>query len=570
MVSAPSLARGTRDTFWRSLQTFAVTRIVISVLLLVYLNYSSGSDSRALAAILRWDAGAVYLAFAVILALFAIYLRQRFMPQLIAQLTLDIVAISMLYIAADGSNSGLAILFLFPLAGSAILAPLPLALFAVSLVTIVMVGDSGYQVLRSMSSASTSQAGLYGAAFFAAVYMINRLAARLIKEEDLAARRGRDLHLQEAINRLVVADMADGVLVVGPDADVLACNPAVERMLGIPLPRVEDGFHLAALPALAPIVDAFLAWRIGAVDGSAMSTESCFVMIKPGTGQDPDTADPSGTVSSGSSVLRQDLVAHLKLRFARVTAEGITEDRTVIFMRDVTEIENQAQQLKLASMGRLTASIAHEVRNPLSAISHAASLLREDATDPTHVRLLRILAENVVRLDRMVEDILKLSRRAQVHGEPLALNPALDEIIAEFRESHALAPNLIAMQGHGRFAVRFDPMHLREVLVNLLSNALRYASGMDECIRISVVMPKPGRLELHVQDDGAPITAQVRAHLFEPFYTTSSKGTGLGLYLARELCLNNGAMLDYEFRNDAGGYGGASGRFVITFALDRA
>ena len=117
--------------------------------------------------------------------------------------------------------------------------------------------------------------------------------------------------------------------------------------------------------------------------------------------------------------------------------------------------------------------------------------------------------------------------------------------------------------------VRFDPLHLREVVVNLLSNALRYASGEDGSIRVDVLSPQASRLELHVQDDGPAITPEVRAHLFEPFYTTSSKGTGLGLYVARELCLNNGAMLDYEYRMGMSSDGAdePSGRFVISFAV---
>jgi two-component system sensor histidine kinase PilS (NtrC family) len=118
--------------------------------------------------------------------------------------------------------------------------------------------------------------------------------------------------------------------------------------------------------------------------------------------------------------------------------------------------------------------------------------------------------------------------------------------------------------------VRFDALHLREVVLNLLNNAVRYASGGPESIRMTLVRDKANRMELHVQDDGPGILPEVRAHLFEPFYTTSSKGTGLGLYLARELCLNNEARLDYEYRfeDKAGADGGpvSSGRFVITFA----
>ena len=240
----------------------------------------------------------------------------------------------------------------------------------------------------------------------------------------------------------------------------------------------------------------------------------------------------------------------------------------MIFLQDVTEIENQAQQLKLASMGRLTASIAHEVRNPLSAIAHAATLLEEDLTGSAERRLLRIVGDNVARLNRMIEDILKLSRKAQHHGEPIPLAPVLEQILEEFDETHAPATGIISLDGIQSGEVWFDPLHLREVLVNLLTNALRYASRRPGSIRVFTVSHLAGHLELHVQDDGPAITPEVRAHLFEPFYTTSSKGTGLGLYLARELCLNNGAVLDYEYRLDDGSDrpDEASGRFVITFA----
>jgi two-component system sensor histidine kinase PilS (NtrC family) len=219
-------------------------------------------------------------------------------------------------------------------------------------------------------------------------------------------------------------------------------------------------------------------------------------------------------------------------------------------------------------MGRLTASIAHEVRNPLAAISHAAALLAEELNSKTQVRLLNIVGDNVTRVNHMIEDILQLSRKGQSHGEPLALSPLLAEIRTEFQETHTLAPGMLAAGEPSNAMVRFDPLHLREVVVNLLSNAVRYASGKPGSIKMLEVFDGADRLELHVQDDGPGISAEVRAHLFEPFYTTSSKGTGLGLYLARELCMNNGAMLDYEYRLDSPSddIDQASGRFVISFA----
>lgn len=552
----------TRETLWRTLQTFCFTRIVIVLVLLLYMILHATKEGSTAELFSEWEVFIAYLLLALGFLPMAVYRQKHFTIQLMTQLMVDIAAISMLYIVAGGGRSGLAILYLFPLAGAAILAPLILALFFVSVVTLVMLTESGYQLLHSVADASPSRAGLYGAAFFAACYVINRLAAKLIKQEDLAAQRGRDLQVQEAINRLVIAAMGDGILVVGRDTEVFAGNPAVERMLGLSIAYGQAQYKLTDIPSLTPIADAFFSWLSRKGDDTAANS-STFVMVKPGV----DIAAARGANPQRDS--RRDIVAHLKLRFATVETAGLTEDRTVIFVQDVTEIENQAQQLKLASMGRLTASIAHEVRNPLSAISHAASLLREDISEPIQARLLNIVADNVVRLNRMIEDILKLSRKAHSPHEPLKLAPFLAELVSEFAESHAIASGMIAVKDIGDYQVRFDPLHLREVIANLLSNAVRYASGKPGSIRIQAVSVAASRLELHVQDDGPAITPEVRAHLFEPFYTTSSKGTGLGLYLARELCLNNGAMLDYEYRMDlsSAGLDEPSGRFVITFPV---
>jgi two-component system sensor histidine kinase PilS (NtrC family) len=552
----------TRATFWRTLLTFSVTRIVIVLILLVYLGFNTIKRFINVGPAVSWEPVVVYLLLAICFALLSLYCRRRFMLQLVTQITVDVIFISLLYFAIGGAKNGLAILYLFPLAGGAILAPMVLALFFGSVVTLILLTASGFQMLRTAADASLSQAGLFGAAFFAAIFVINRLAAKLIKQEDLAAQRGRDLQMQEAINHLVIADMGDGILVVDGDTEVFAGNPAAERMLGLSLGR--PGLKLRDLPLLSPIADAFLAWR--ARQASHVATTDlaiAFVMVKPGT----DVAPALGESVAHDS--RRELSAHLKLRFAAVAASDLKEDRTVIFIQNVTEIENQAQQLKLASMGRLTASIAHEVRNPLSAIAHASSLLREEVTHPVQLRLLKIVGDNVVRLNRMIEDILKLSRKAQPHGEPLNLALALEEIVEEFRNTHSLADGMLALTIPSQYRVRFDPLHLREVVANLLSNALRYASGRPGSIRIHALLPQAKRLELHVQDDGAPITPEIRLHLFEPFYTTSSKGTGLGLYVARELCLNNSAMLDYEYRIDSrsSGPNEPSGRFVITFAV---
>lgn len=559
MQQEPDRAKA-RETFWRSLVTFAITRAVIAVVLLLYLTFNLRRATSPDSYLLYWQTCLVYLLFAAVFAFLALRLRRHFLVQLWMQLTIDLVVISTLFTAAGGMRSGLAILYLFPLAGGAILAPLLVSLFFAAVATIFLLAQTGYEFLIQGDDAAISQAGLYGAACFAAVLVINRMAARLIKEEAIAWQRGVELHMQEAINHLIIADMDDGILVVDADGTMLTANPAAARMLGLALPASGLRDRLADVPSLAPIAAAFQSWKQQQELDALPPASPVFVMVKPG-----DDVLLTPTAWQGG---RRDLAAHLKLRFARIETNGAAGKRAVIFLEDVTEIENRAQQLKLASMGRLTASIAHEVRNPLSAIAHASSLLSEEPANPLQTRLLHIVGDNVARLNRMIEDILKLSRKAQLHDEPIALAPFISGILDEFRESHALPPGMIALGDMERYRVWFDPLHLREVLTNLLSNALRYASGKADSIRIFAILDVAQRLELHVQDDGVPITPEVRAHLFEPFYTTSNKGTGLGLYLARELCLNNGAIIDYEYRSEVADnrFGTGGGRFVITFA----
>lgn len=568
MIRWNTLSAQSRATFWRSLHALNTTRVVIALVLLVYL--SLGLDSQlfdnayALTCI-------VYLGLAIVFGGLTLYLRRRFLLQVSTQLTVDIAVISLLIIAGGDARNGLVIMYLFPLAGAAILTPLMLALFFTSTVTLFLLGDSLFRTLSGADGVPLTQAGLYGAAFFAIVAVLNQMAARLIRQEELAGRRGADLTIQLAINQLIIADVGDGILVVGRDGEVFTGNPAARDMLG--LAGGAPNFRLKDVAALAPIAQAFATWLAGAdnpgdslgdtVSGTAQ--RAAFVTVKPYQDAGPDA--PAAAWSR-----RRELAAHLKLRFAKVDTAEAQEGRCVIFMQDVTAIENRAQELKLASMGRLTASIAHEVRNPLSAIGHATALLAEDLRGPGEQRLLKIVSDNVARVNRMVEDILQLSRKVQPGGDPLFLDPFLSELKAEFQETHALGDDIVTVGntagGSDAGAVRFDALHLREVLVNLLTNAIRYNSGKPGSIRIDVAADAAGRMELHVQDDGPGISPEVRAHLFEPFYTTSSKGTGLGLYLARELCLNNDAKLDYEYRFDSGIFGKAraSGRFVITFA----
>jgi two-component system, NtrC family, sensor histidine kinase PilS len=556
-----SVPHESRETFWRSLHALNITRIVISGLLLVFWSLGSQPNLLSESTLSYRSICLIYLALAVVFSIFTLYERRHFLLQVLSQIVVDIVIVSVLYLAAGGIKGGITILYLFPLASAAILVRMLQALFLASVVTLFLLIETWFRFFHGQYDAPSMQAGLYGAAFFAAVFVINRLAAKLITQEKLAIQHSEDLQIQQTINRLVIADMDDGVLVVGSDSTIFACNPSAEANLGLLPPSDEIQLKLTDIPYLKPLADAFLLWHTHRLDPARSHVDPIvFLVIKPAAETIlHDTINREGMSPLG---------IHLKVRFATAATDALPKDRSVIFLQDVAKIEDQAQQLKLASMGRLTASIAHEVRNPLAAIAHASALLGEDAATPAQYRLLTIVSDNVARMDSMIEDILNLSRKAQSQ-EIILLSTLVDEIKGSFEEIHALPRSMILVEGLEQFHVRFDPMHLREVLLNLLTNAIRYASGKSGSIHIHAVQATSSRLELHVQDDGPSISSEVRAHLFEPFYTTSSKGTGLGLYLARELCSNNGAKLDYEFHLDTtdSALATPSGRFVITFTV---
>ena len=567
----------TSTNFWRSLQTLNISRVLVSVVLFVYFNLKTGKEFWSDEQFWFRGASMAYVALAVAFVLFKALYRKRFMWHVAPQIAIDIVIISVLYLASGGGKSGLAILYLFPLGGVAILAPLLWGLFFSSVVTLLLLAESAYRTLQLDDSISISQAGLFGATYFSVVYLLNRLAGNLIRQEELANTRGTELAIQQAINRLVISDMGDGILVVDQNDVLFEINPAAQRMLGLDEQfwRRNTNVKMAEVAELVPIASTLRSRQQVNKESTTLwlrNEDASFVSIR------------RLNESTGESVVseyveraeRAEFVIHLKLRFVSVSHSELMNleenfsDYTIIFMQNVSDIENQAQQLKLASMGRLTASIAHEVRNPLSSISYAASLLNEDVKNEVQTkRLLKIVDDNVLRLNQLIEDILKLSRKAQADILPFDLIAELSSIVQDFVETRNLPENLIKIDDATTFKLVFDLGHLREVVVNLLSNAVRYASGQAGSIRLYVKINAANRRELHILDDGPGIPPEVRSHLFEPFYTTSSKGTGLGLYMARELCLNNKALLDYEYRNDDLHQSTSEplGRFVINFSF---
>jgi two-component system sensor histidine kinase PilS (NtrC family) len=220
------------------------------------------------------------------------------------------------------------------------------------------------------------------------------------------------------------------------------------------------------------------------------------------------------------------------------------EDLAVLFVEDTTRSREEAQRLKLAALGRLTANIAHEIRNPLSAISHAAELLDEESRGPERARLTRIIHDNTQRLERLVSDVLQLNRRDRAGADRVELGAWLAAFIEDFAANEAVPASRVHVETARDVTIEFDREHLRQVLWNLLRNAVRHAPARDGAVRV-VLNAYGDQVELNVIDDGPGVAREIQGQLFEPFFTTESKGTGLGLYLARELCAANRAVLEY-------------------------
>ncbi len=580
------------SSFWTSLRYFCVTRLVIAAVLLGASIYnderiSVGTQDPALFA----RTAVTYAVLAAMFGYLAATRQRQFYMQLGAQLLVDVLGLTLLMSASGGTRSGLALLLLLPIAGSAILSPASLSLGFAALCSLAILAEAMWRALRFQDAPSSNLvlAGLFGVASFAIAIVMNRLAARLIVQERIARQRGYDLRAQIEINRLVVADMQDGVLILAADGTPRAANPAALRMLGLDDARalVLDGWrgHVGG----TAISRQFVAWR-----SSAGTIGGSFDLMVSGAGR--DEADAGGFGRSEADVSEDGLGRRLRVRFVAPEGDALASGRYVVFLEDLLRVEQRAQQLKLAAMGRLTASIAHEIRNPLAAIAHAGALLEEETGEQLGLpfgardmagtqRMVSIVRENAHRLNRIVEEILQLSRRGPVNVETIALDPWLEVLVDEFCRTQGCARSVIGLSMRGNLAVQFNGEHLRQVLVNLLSNAVRYATGRDASVTMHAALlanPRamhatalsleainaergeeghgPGdRIELVVQDDGPGIDKATRANLFEPFFTTHHRGTGLGLYLARELCLANEATLDYSI--NAGGT--RRGGFVI-------
>jgi two-component system sensor histidine kinase PilS (NtrC family) len=530
---------------WSAMRWYSVSRVVLAALLLVA---SWGYDGRVLIEI--GDVGRFRSIAFVYLVLGIGYLatirwgNPKFRPLRDLQLLTDLVAIVLLMHVAGGIRGGLGVLVVASVAAAAVISNARTAALYAAAGTLALLAETGIRSWRAgaLDASDSLLAGLFGIACFVVAMAVSSLARRLSQQEALAWRRGEDLRNQLAVTQRVIAELDIGVIVVSAHGKVRTMNRAAQEMVGLP----GDPFERAQ--GRAPSLDNVLgpAWR---------GLQALYLNWREHAGGRPYQGEfapaPSPTAVPGEPR------PNLRVRFMR--ARDSEDSDAVLLVEDMHELELRAQQLKLASMGRLSASIAHEIRNPLAAIRHANGLLAERLGEPTLRRLAHIIEDNTVRIDRTIEDVLSLSRRDRSGDESIDMVRFLPAFAAEFTRQAGVEPERVLVSVRSTRPLVFDSNHLRRVLANLVGNALRYASTAPGAVSIEWAEKEGDRLELRIADDGPGMSDEALRHAFEPFFTTEGRGTGLGLYLARELCGANGAGIRYE-RGGSGRYGGG---FVI-------
>ena len=515
-------------TAWRTLAVFCIYRLVLALFIgaaFAFLNSIFNVGIVAPDAVL--PTLVIYACVSLVLLTVARLREPGIALQVTAGVGVDVIAIVVLMYASGGVKSGLGVLLLVSLAAAALITRGRLAFFHAAIAALAVLLEQTFQVWRFDAMAHDFvQAGITSAAYFATAALASTLAGYARSSAEIAEERRLDLDNLSQINELVIRDMQDGILVIDGKGRIRQHNPRAIQLLGaMPFGR------FATLGEYAPEVATLLdKWRSG--------SETTFMQLR---------------------VPR--LAGELQVHFVPIGSGN--PPPTVIFIEDVGRMRAQAQQMKLVALGRLTASIAHEIRNPLSSIGHAADLFDEGAkVGDEERRLLEIIRANVTRLDRIVQEVLYLNRRDRAQPETIDAGTYLSNFVAEFTAVEKVGPGSLDVQVRTAQRLWFDRQHLDQVLWNIVRNAWRHGRQLAGSVRV-VVAPwvAPGKLVLDVIDDGPGVPASAIPHLFEPFFTTEAQGTGLGLYIARELCEANGARLEY-----VEGSGGAHFRVTLKAA----
>ncbi|WP_245537287.1 sensor histidine kinase [Thiocystis violascens] len=512
-TGAPAPDPGARYPTWGALRWLLVFRMLILCGLI--LVFSPAVVDPATGRVDTRFAWSILLVYAPLVLLGGLSLANRW-PHRIQQVQIgifvDILAYTLLMHAAGGIASGLGILLAVAVAAAALMMEGRLSLLFAALASLAIFAQQIYSAMQGDAHATSfTQAGLLGLLFFMVALMSHVLYRRVRSAEALAARRKVDIDDLSKLNDFIIQSIGTGILVADGERRLRLLNRAALDLLGAK--RFNTG---AALSDLSPELGAWLATQ-----------------VRP--------SPPNGRL------------IHIGDREIRVSLKLLGDYRAsgvILYLRDNREVAREAQQIKLASLGTLTASIAHNIRNPLSAMTHASQLLTESPglTDDDH-HLLEIVRRNGARIEETVHSVLQLSSRNQRQPSPIDLAVWLEEFAAEFRERHQLNENALQLAFDAdAIAVEADPRHLHQILANLCENALIHGRQDAQPARILIRLDRTGDLGealIEIIDAGPGIDAATVNEIFNPFYTTTSKGTGLGLYIARELAESNGIRLTY-------------------------
>jgi two-component system sensor histidine kinase PilS (NtrC family) len=462
--------------------------------------------------------------------------------QWLSTIGVDLLAFTLLHLLEVGSSFNYAALLVLPVLMAGVLTSRLRALGTAAGVSLMLLVAAWRAAPGSGEGpALMLQSGLAGMGMFVIALLAGELAGRLAREE-LAARGSLELARQQAqLNRLVIEEMVDGVLVVDRRLRVRAANPAARALLADEGLSPPAPFVLQLRPAWAALqraVEAALA------EG-----------VWPEGGRDV-------TLSFGEGHLR---TLRMRVRFMRGRGlergaddlPGARDDSTgepfaVLLLEDLRTLQARIRQEKLAAMGRVSAGIAHEIRNPLAAISQANALLMEDELAAPQQRLAQMVADNVERLKRLVDDMMEVAPGSAPELPAVDAAAVVAHAAADWARTAQLpmgaTSRLRAELPASPLGVAFDPEHLRRVLVNLLDNAHRHASAAPGAILLRLAARDDGGVLLTLSSDGPAIAPEIERHLFEPFFSTRSRGSGLGLYICRELCERHGASIEFHPR----------------------
>lgn len=515
---------------WKPLRFLTFYRLILAgMLLALYLGLEGHSTLGSANPTLYTLACVFYIGFSLVAGFTARLRRPGYELQTILQILVDIAMITLLLNASGGPASGLGILLIITVATGSLLMPGRMAFLFAAIAAIAVLGEQLYSTffIGLPRAGGYTQAGLLGAALFLTAGLVYLMARRIHASEALAHRRGVDIANLARLNTHIVQRLQAGILVTDHRHRIRLINDTACKLLGI-----DKNSEGRALAETSPeLHEELMQWR---------------------SSPDKEPGMLKCAVNSAGILPQFTLLG---------AADGLG---ALVFLEDTAALARQAQQLKLASLGRLTASIAHEIRNPLGAISHAAQLLNEsEALDREDRRLMTIIRENTRRVNTVVENVLQLSRPVTTIPQRIVAHQWLEKFIEEFTHSGLCDPGQISILVKPEdIEVYMDPSQLHQVVWNLCLNALHHAkpARMPVTLKLVCTREDPHHAPtLDIIDNGAAIEPDMADQIFEPFYTTKSGGTGLGLYISREICESNQARLSYQPTP------GGGGRFRITF-----